>query len=331
MPSSICRCSTFPICRACRRRTRICKPSGSTPPTRAGRCCLTWRRRSLKCFSTERQAEAAANRRQVAQQFVDETRLQVEAGLANRNDLTRLELELASAQLVNTQTQNSLVKARLQLGFLMGRDVDEPLEEPVTPAADFAASPDAEREQRRPDFRSAVLRSEAARARGRAPWLDMLPSLGLRLTYYPPEIIDNGSSGSDWIVGGTLSWNLFNPRLFAQSGVQSAEFRIAREQTRALGRQLVLDSRNADANLASARAAVTQADVRLRVAQQNAEEVRERFRLGLATAIEQADANVSEFEARADVARQRFALQQALLDRVRADGYGPEAVFPVTE
>ncbi len=106
---------------------------------------------------------------------------------------------------------------------------------------------------------------------------------------------------------------------------------MAREQTHALRRQLVLDSRNADANLVAARAAVNQADVRLRVAQQNAEEVRERFRLGLATAIEQADANVSEFEARADVARQRFALQQALLDRVRADGYGPEAVFPVTE
>ncbi len=145
----------------------------------------------FEVLSAERQAEAAANRQKVAQQFVDDTRLKVEAGLANRNDLTRLELELASAQLVSTQTQNTLTKTRLQLGYLIGRDVNEALEEPANPEADYSASPDDVREARRPDFRSAVLRSEAARARGREPWLEWLPNLGLRLTYYPPDIAGN--------------------------------------------------------------------------------------------------------------------------------------------
>ena len=43
---------------------------------------------------------AAAERRvRVAEATVDESRLRLEAGLANRNDLTRAELELATARL----------------------------------------------------------------------------------------------------------------------------------------------------------------------------------------------------------------------------------------
>jgi outer membrane protein TolC len=59
------------------------------------------------------------------------------------------------------------------------------------------------------------------------------------------------------------------------------------------------------------------------VAGQNAEEVRVRFQEGLATALEQADAAVSAFEAQAGLARQRFALYLSQLALLRTTGRWP--------
>ena len=281
----------------------------------------------FQTLTAERLAAAADTRRQVAQQFVNDTRDKVNAGLANRNELTRLELELASAELVKTQTENTLTKARLLLGYLINRDVAEPLVEPANPAVNT----EREHANHRPDFRSAILRTEAARARVRQSWFEWLPDLGLRFTHYAPDIDAASRNNNDWLMVATFRWELFQPTLIADIGLQNADYHLAREEELALKRQLILDTRVADADVESAQAALNQAEVRLRVAEQNAEEVRERFRLGLATAFEQADANVSEFEARAGLAQQRFALQQAHLERVRADGYGPELIYSETE
>jgi hypothetical protein len=133
------------------------------------------------------------------------------------------------------------------------------------------------------------------------------------------------------LLAATFQWEIFQPHLIVRTGLQRAEYRVLREQEHSFRRRLLLDSQTADADVQSAQAALEQAVVRLRVAEQNAEEVRERFRLGLATAIEQADANVSEFEASAGLAQQRFALQQAYLERARADGSAPEDLYPETE
>nr|MBP7589152.1 hypothetical protein [Thermoanaerobaculia bacterium] len=72
----------------------------------------------------------------------------------------------------------------------------------------------------------------------------------------------------------------------------------------------------------------------LAFASQNAEEVRERFQNGLATALEQTDAQVSAFEAEVEVARQGFARDVADLALQRAlggwPGGGPGAGAPPT-
>ena len=81
--------------------------------------------------------------------------------------------------------------------------------------------------------------------------------------------------------------------------------------------------RGALTDLATARAALDQSQVRSRVAGQNAEEVRERFAHGLATALEQADATVAAFEADADAERARLARTLAELALRRALGAAP--------
>ena len=62
---------------------------------------------------------AAEGRVRVAEATVAESRLRLEAGLANRNDLTRAELELATARLGATQAVRDAEAARLSLGYLM--------------------------------------------------------------------------------------------------------------------------------------------------------------------------------------------------------------------
>ena len=59
------------------------------------------------------------------------------------------------------------------------------------------------------------------------------------------------------------------------------------------------------------------------MAEQNAREVRVRYSEGLATALEQADATASAFEASAELARQRFALGVARLSLSQALGRWP--------
>jgi outer membrane protein TolC len=93
----------------------------------------------------------------------------------------------------------------------------------------------------------------------------------------------------------------------------------------ALRRRIGLEIRTARTDLDTARAALEQAEVRARVAEQNAREVRVRYSEGLATALEQADAAVAAFEAAAELARQRFALAISQLSFSRALGRWPAA------
>jgi outer membrane protein TolC len=97
---------------------------------------------------------------------------------------------------------------------------------------------------------------------------------------------------------------------------------------------VALEVDQAVADLATATAALEQAEVQRTVAVQNVEEVTERFQNGLATALEQTDAQVSSFEAEAELARQGFASVVARLALEEAVGGWPvpiQASEPIEE
>jgi outer membrane protein TolC len=278
-------------------------------------------------LSAERLRDAAQRRIQVAEATVSDARIRLDAGLASRNELTRSELELATAQLASTQAQNGVRTTRLALGFLIGADADRPLEEPPPRPAEPREPEELERlaEERRPDLRAAVLRAEAARLLAQEPLLRLVPSLGLRGTYRGTNEAGLSGRETDWNVATTLNWSIFDGgAAFAQRAARRAEQREAELVADALRRQIGVDIRDARADLDTAQAALEQAEVRARVADQNAEEVRVRFGEGLATALEQADAAVSAFEAAAELARQRFALAISQFALRRAVGSWPE-------
>lgn len=281
-------------------------------------------------LSAERLRDAASRRIEVAQATVSDARIRLEAGLASSNDLTRSELELATARLSLTQSESLVRTERLSLGYLMGAPADRPLVEPDAEPADG----DAEALERiavesRADLRELELRAEALRLLALEPKLRFVPTLGLRGTYRGTNEAGLSGRETDWSVAALFSWEVFDGGVrYAQAAAREAEYREALYAADALKRRIGLEVRTARTDLETARAALEQAEVRARVAEQNAREVRVRYSEGLATALEQADATASAFEASAELARQRFALGVARLSLSQSLGRWPAETAP---
>ena len=279
-------------------------------------------------LSAEQLRDAASRRIEVAQATVDDARTRMEAGLASSNDLTRAELELATAQLALTQAQNAVVDSRLSLSFVIAAPADRPLVEPPAEPSEAASAEDLERVARdaRKDLQELLLRAEALRLLSLEPNLRAIPTLSLRGTYRATNEAGLSGRERDWNVAALMSWEIFDGgSRYAEAAARRAEYREALLNADALRRRIGLEIRTAQTDLATSRAALEQAQVRARVAEQNAREVRVRYSEGLATALEQADATVAAFEAEAELARQRFALGIAQLSLSRALGRWPAA------
>jgi outer membrane protein TolC len=281
-------------------------------------------------LSAERLRDAAARRAEVATATVEEASIRREAGLAAINDVTRSELELATARLLLTQSQSGIRSSRLALGYLMGLPVGEQLTMPLVEPAATGRTPapaaviETMAVENRADLRALRARAEALRLRAQEPQLRAIPALGLRGIYRDTNEAGLSGSERDWNLAATLTWELFDGgERYAQAAQRRAEHREALLLASALERRIGLEVRLALADLETAEGALAQADVRARVAAQNAEEIRERFGQGLASALERADAAAASFEAEAEVERQRFALSLAELALERAAGQGP--------
>lgn len=284
-------------------------------------------------LSAERLRGAASRRIEVAQATVSDARIRLEAGLASSNDLTRSELELATARLSLTQAESLVRTTRLSLGFLIGAPAERPLAEPGAEPTDG----DAEALERmalesRADLRELTLRAEALRLLALEPKLRFVPTLTLRGTYRGTNEAGLSGRETDWNLAALFSWEVFDGGVrYAEAAAREAEHREALLAADALRRQIGLEVRTARTDLETARAALDQAEVRARVAEQNAREVRVRYSEGLATALEQADATASAFEASAELARQRFALGVARLSLSQALGRWPAGAAPTPE
>lgn len=289
-------------------------------------------------LSLERLLEAARQRVAVGRQTVDESRIRLDAGLANRNDLTRTELELATAELVATRAANSVTTARLSLFYLIHPPTDFAIGELAVPerAAPLAADRETLVTQAlagRQELAALDQRWQAARQLALAPRLGWVPRLDLRGIYRWTNEAGLSGNSEDWNLGANFTWELFDggdrSALAAQRDAAAKEAELDLAQRR---RQVELEVDQASADLATAEAALAQARTQVAFAAQNAEEVRERFQNGLATALEQTDAQVAEFEAEVEVARQGFARDVADLALQRALGGWPAgAPSPISQ
>ena len=275
---------------------------------------------------------ASEHRYEYAKQSLDAARARYKGGLVGINDVTRAELEFATAEMGVTQVKGQVQTTYLELGYLLDdpdmlkRKLEAPdfllkAAEEVSIAGDQSIT---EAQNRRLDLNSLRWLASSQHALVLSPTLRWFPALALTGVYrYTNESGLTGRS-TNWSVGATLTWALFDG--FARNG-QYGEYRalakVADLNVQASMRQVELQVREAQVSLENQRAALKQAIVADDAARRNATEIAELYRQGLASALQAADANVSMFEAEVTLVRERYGLAIAYLNFEAALGLDP--------
>ena len=286
----------------------------------------------LATLGTDQVLEASQGRFRYARQSLEAAKARYAAGLVSVNDVTRAELEYATAEMGVIQARGQVETTYLELGFLLD-DMELVRQRLVIPEFLLRESeegrPDvggmiAEAQDRRLDLGSLRFQAKANRALMIEPTLRWFPSLSFNGQYrYTNESGLTGRS-TNWNMGLTLSWAVFD------GFSRNADYREAKAQSvladldvKAAMRRVELDVRDALVSLENQRATLKQAQVAREVARKNAAETAELYRQGLVTALEAADASVRLFEAEVELVRERYGVGIAYLNLEAALGLDP--------
>lgn len=282
----------------------------------------------LQTLSLEQVSAAADRRLLFARRTFEDTRTRFEAKLIGLNDLTRAELELATAERERIRTRGEADLTRLQLGFLIDAPVEGSLADPAAllrPGEQAeAAGLIEEARRRRLDLAAGEAQTRALEAFAEEPLRRIIPSLGLNGQYRATADEGFNQERGDWFIGLNLTWLLYD------GGERRGDYlerkalaRIADLQTEALARQIDREVHSALVALESERATIRQASTATDIARRNAEEVAILNRQGLASALEIADANLRLFEAEVALVRARYGLAISFLGLRVAIGEQP--------
>ena len=205
--------------------------------------------------------EASRHRYDFAKQNLEAARARYAAGLVSVNDVTRVELEFATAEVGMTQVQGEVETTYLNLGFLMNGPTPRKLRVPdfLLQAAD-EKPPSAEKlvpeaQERRPDVKSLRMRAKAQTSLTIEPLLRWLPSLVLTGRYTYTNEAGLTGRNFNWNAGLTLNWSVFDG--LTRNGDYSERKALAYQadlNLKAALRKVELDVRDARVSLESAQA-----------------------------------------------------------------------------
>jgi len=284
----------------------------------------------LQTLTRDRLVLAARRRVELAIERRDDARRRADARLVGGNDVTRAELEVATAERERIAAETDLAAAYQQLSFLIDAEVQTPLIPPRALLAGAAAPPSgdpaltaAARTSRR-DLAAARLRVEAARERALEPGRRIWPTLDATGQLRAFSAADLSEYDHDWFIGLTATWTLWD------GGQRAAEERerehaaeVAALETAGRERQLAGDVATAAAILRGAQASVHHAEAQVAVARRNSDEIGVLYAQGLARAIEVADAGARLYDAEVSLASAELAVGAAYLDLRAVTGLLP--------
>jgi outer membrane protein TolC len=292
----------------------------------------------LATLGTAQVQEASGRRFAFARQNLEAAKARYAAGLASVNDVTRAELEYATAEVGVTQVKGQVETSILQLGYLLDAPdaVRGPLVVPeflIEAASAAAANSEALVEEalaRRLDVGSLRWLASSQRALAKVPMLGWLPSLSASGQYRMTNEASFNNRTWNWNVGATLSWTLFDGLArFSDQRERKALAKLADLDVQAATRRVDVEVREALVSLENQRASLKQASVAYDVAKKNAAETAELYRQGLASALQVADANVRLFEAEVALVQERYGLGVAFLNLEAALGLDPFGKEPL--
>lgn len=251
---------------------------------------------------------------------------QLEAGVGVALDVTRAQSQLANARAQLIGARNDRDRSRLDLRRALNLPLTAPLD--LTDSLTSLALPEATNEEAatevamrtRPDVRAADLQLAAAQQQLAAIHATKLPSVGV--------FGNDGANGvmlnhllNTYTYGVQLNWPVFEGGL--RQGQEQEQTAVARDidvRRHDLREQVAADVRGALLDMGSAREQVDAATERQRLAEQEVEQARERFRAGVSGNADVINASLSLNSARTGLIDALTAYQTARVSLARAEG-----------
>ncbi len=228
----------------------------------------------------------------------------VDAGLVVQSDLLSAQVFRAQMEERHIRAENQLQLARMMLAKEMGVSLDvwpeptDPLKEPTALNTGIEMWEQAALAQR-PAMRAAELRHQAAASNSGLARADFGPKLGLMASFERDAETLGGPSGTNWMAGVRLDFNLFAGGADrARLAEAKARERQAERQLESLRsgvllevRQAYLEAKAAEKRAAAARDTVEQARESLRI-------IQNRYEAGLTDITDLLRAQTAQLEAR---------------------------------
>lgn len=220
-----------------------------------------------------------------------------DAGLATEADVLAVQVHVAAMREQVIRREADLKVARAALNEALGLPLETPhkLITPLTPAPPVDVSSPA----LRPEIEQIRFARQAADAQARSARSGYLPQIAFRATIEADRQEFFNKGGGNWLVMGSVRWNLFDGNRTRQAVAEarataSAAEAAERQYTNAL--RLELTKALADFDAATERIAVTEAGVSQ--AEESLRIIRNRYSNGLATVTELLRAQTALLDAR---------------------------------
>jgi outer membrane protein len=250
----------------------------------------------------------------------------VASGLRSPIDLTRAEAELAHFDIGRVQARGGLAVAENVLAAVIGApdaavdvrgDAPQPGDVPaLRQAIEMAQSRD-------PALAEAIANVGAAEEHTRAVGADLRPDLSATATLSgraggAPPSSGAAATGNGWIpnvpnwdVGLVLSWPLLDATIAARSVAARSEEQVRRDEVDVAREARITAVRLAYVQVQIARSALSALEHAVVAARANYDQADARFRAGMGTAVELADAETIRFDAEIQLALGQFQLARA--------------------
>jgi outer membrane protein len=264
----------------------------------------------------------------LAAELVRLAQAQKDAEVGTTIDVTRAQTQLVAARGALVVARNEADRARIDLVRSLGLPPDTPVEltDTLTAALPVAELPDTRDAlvalalSRRPDLHSEEARGLAASRAASAIKAERLPRLDLSANYGANGLAPDNLTATRFVALQVTVPILDGFRREGREAEQQAVVKESGVRADELRRQIAADVDAARLDLGSAAEQQAIAAERLRLAQAELDEARERFKAGVAGNIEVIDAQSSLIRARDTDIDARFAAATARVALARAVG-----------
>ena len=287
-------------------------------------------RQFLTVLATEQVKVAAANRLEVAGLTVTQAEQRFTAGVGRASDVTRAQLEKASAESTQISSNRDVVLEGLNLSQLLvlpNQKAGGPaLQAPGKSLIDFDWNHEelaSQALESRLDLKQAKLIVDTSSMAIRQNLAGYLPSIsaGASVSKRNDGVVDRDVQ---WTVGLNMRWDLYSGGYrLAEDDRLEAEAQTARllvnKLTRVISHEVEVAKKRLEASLAE----VQQAAVQAALAEKNGQQTASMFEHGLATALERVDAIANTFSAQSNLVGRNLEVRLAELALLQAMGQWP--------